>query len=96
MIMFFSATGNCEFAAKRLGEKLGDEVQSLLPKFREKDRSPMYSEKPWVIASPVYVAEMPRIVSEWLRITPLNTRRNRRFRGGFLLCDYFFTGTRIL
>ena len=72
MILYFSATGNSAFAAKRIAQKLGDEAVSLLPRLRGNDRSPLRSEKPWVIVAPVYVAEMPRIVSAWLKETPLD------------------------
>ena len=76
MILYFSATGNCAFAAKRIAEKLGDEAVSLLPKLRENDHAPLRSDKPWVIVAPVYVAEMPRIVSAWLKATPLEGCRD--------------------
>ena len=71
MILYFSATGNSAFAAKRIAERIGDEAVSLLEKFRTNDHSALCSEKPWVVVSPVYVAEMPRIVSDWLKETPL-------------------------
>lgn len=71
MILYFSATGNCAFAAKRIADKIGDEAVSLLPKFRENDHTPLHSDKPWVVVAPVYVAEMPRLVRDWLLATPL-------------------------
>ena len=64
MILYFSATGNCAFAAKRIAEKTGDELVNLLGKFRANDHSPLRSEKPWVVVAPVYVAEMPRLVRD--------------------------------
>lgn len=76
MILYFSATGNCAFAAKRIAEKIGDEAVSLLPKFRENDHAALRSEKPWVVVAPVYVAEMPRLVRDWLRATPLTGSRD--------------------
>ena len=76
MILYFSATGNCAFAAKRIAEKIGDEAVSLLEKFRENDHTALRSEKPWVVVAPVYVAEMPRLVRDWLRATPLNGSRD--------------------
>ena len=76
MILYFSATGNSAFAAKRIAERIGDEAVSLLEKFRANDHSALYSEKPWVVVSPVYVAEMPRIVSDWLKETPLTGCRD--------------------
>ena len=63
MILYFSATGNCAFAAKRIAERTGDEAVNLLEKFRANDHSALHSEKPWVVVSPVYVAEMPRLLA---------------------------------
>ena len=79
MILYFSATGNCAFAAKRIAQKLGDECVNLLPKLREDDHAALRSEKPWVIVAPVYVAEMPRIVSAWLKATALEGSRDIYF-----------------
>lgn len=76
MILYFSATGNCAFAAKRIAERIGDEAVNLLEKFRANDHSALRSEKPWVIVSPVYVAEMPRLVRDWLKATPLTGSRD--------------------
>ena len=76
MILYFSATGNCAFAAKRIAGRIGDEAVSLLEKLRTDDHSPLHSEKPWVVVSPVYVAEMPRIVRDWLKATPLTGSRD--------------------
>ena len=76
MILYFSATGNCAFAAKRIAERTGDEAVNLLEKFRANDHSALRSEKPWVVVSPVYVAEMPRLVRDWLKATPLTGSRD--------------------
>ena len=76
MILYFSATGNSAFAAKRIAKKIGDEAVSLLPKLRDNDHRALRSEKPWVLVAPVYVAEMPRIVSAWLKATPLEGCRD--------------------
>ena len=76
MILYFSATGNCAFAAGRIAERVGDEAVSLLEKLRSNDHSALHSEKPWVVVSPVYVAEMPRLLADWLRATPLTGSRD--------------------
>ena len=76
MILYFSATGNCAFAARRIAEKTGDEAVSLLEKFRNDDHTALHSDRPWVIVAPVYVAEMPRLVRDWLLDTPLRGSRD--------------------
>lgn len=71
MILYFSGTGNSEYAAKRIGEAIGDEVRNLFEKIRNNDFSEMHSGRPWVVVVPTYAWRIPRIVQEWLRRTPL-------------------------
>ena len=71
MILYFSATGNTRFVAERLAKCLEDESLNLLDRIRRGDCSPIHSDKPFVICSPIYVCEMPRFLSDFLRKTPL-------------------------
>lgn len=79
MILYFSATGNTQFVALRLAERLGDEVLNLLDRIRRGDCSPLHSDKPFVICAPTYVCEMPRFLTDWLRKTPLVGNRDVYF-----------------
>lgn len=71
MVLYFSATGNTRFVARELAKRLDDEALDLLDRIRRGDHSPIHSEKPFVICSPVYVCEMPRFFADFLRKTPL-------------------------
>ena len=79
MILFFSGTGNSEYAAKRIGKEIEDEVLNLFPKIRCRDFSEMYSDSPWVIIIPTYAWRIPRIVQEWLEKTNLAGNKNIYF-----------------
>ena len=52
MILYFSATGNTRFVARRLATLLGDESLDLLDRSRRGDHSPIRSDRPFVICSP--------------------------------------------
>ena len=67
MVLFFSATGNTEFIARQLALKLGDGCLNLLDRVKRGDHSPIHSEKPFIICAPVYVCEMPRFMSAYLK-----------------------------
>ena len=67
MVLYFSATGNTEFIAKELARCLDDECVNLLERFKSQDHSVLHSEKPFVICAPVYVCEMPRFMSRYLK-----------------------------
>lgn len=67
MILYFSATGNTEFIAKELAKQLDDECINLLTRIKKQDYSDLTSEKPYIICAPVYVCEMPRFLSKYLK-----------------------------
>lgn len=79
MILYFSATGNSEYAAERIGKEIQDQTVNLFEKIREHDFSEMYSEKPWVIVAPTYCWQMPRILRDWLANTELKGSRDIYF-----------------
>lgn len=66
MILYFSATGNTEFVAKEIAKKLDDTCLNLLNRVKDKDYTPVESDKPYIICAPVYVCEMPRFMAEYL------------------------------
>ena len=76
MVLYFSATGNTRFIAEELASKLDDESLDLLNRIRQKDYSPIRSEKPFVICVPVYVCEMPSFINELIRNTPFEGNRD--------------------
>lgn len=67
MVLYFSATGNTEFIAKELAERTNDECVNLLERIKSQDFSPIHSEKPFVICAPVYVCEIPRFMTQYLK-----------------------------
>lgn len=79
MIYYFSGTGNSAYVARRLAEKLGEEAQDLLPKLRSRDHTPVNSARPFVFVAPVYGWQLPHLVRDWLRATPLAGSREAYF-----------------
>ena len=79
MVLYFSATGNTEFIAKELAKRLDDECVNLLDRVRSDNHEPLYSEKPFVICAPVYVCEMPRFMSKYLKKQTLEGSRDVYF-----------------
>jgi len=67
MVLYFSATGNTEYLAKELAKALGDECINLLGRIKGNDHSLLHSETPFIICAPVYVCEMPRFLSKYLK-----------------------------
>ncbi len=72
MIVYFSATGNSRHTAMKIAEVIGDETLDLFESIRNKSFSALYSEKPWVLVCPTYAWQIPHIVRDWLKKTPLN------------------------
>ena len=67
MILYFSATGNTEYIAKELARQLNDECINLLDRIKKDDHSVLHSDTPFIICAPVYVCEMPRFMSKYLK-----------------------------
>jgi len=67
MVLYFSATGNTAFIAREIAKRLDDECVDLLDRIKQQEHAPLHSEKPFVICAPVYVCEMPRFLSKYLR-----------------------------
>lgn len=71
MILYFSATGNSKYVAKRIGKTIGDEIGNLFDKIKNNDFSQIHSERPWVIVVPTYAWRIPHIVEDCLTKTQL-------------------------
>ena len=67
MVLYYSATGNTEYIAQELAKRLDDECIDLLDRIKNQDYTPLHSEKPFIICAPVYVCEMPRFMSKYLK-----------------------------
>ena len=79
MVLYFSATGNTEFIARQLAKRLDDTCVNLLQRIKTQDHSPLHSEKPFVICAPVYVCEMPRFMSKYLKKQVFSGSKNVYF-----------------
>jgi len=79
MILYFSGTGNSAFVAKKIGQYISDDVINLFEKIRNNDYTAMTSEKPWVIVTPTYAWQIPKIVYDWLLKTRLRGNRKIYF-----------------
>lgn len=79
MILFFSGTGNSEYCARFLANRLGDEVLDIKDRIRSKDFSALESERSWVICAPTYAWRMPAVVYDFLRKTELKGSKGLYF-----------------
>ena len=79
MILYFSGTGNSEYAAKRIGAELKEETLNLFHKIQASDYSELHSPRPWVIVAPTYAWRIPRIVQKWLEHTALSGSKDIYF-----------------
>lgn len=79
MILYFSATGNTAFVGNELAKRLNDKAINLLSRIKAKDYTPIHSDKPFVICSPVYVGEMPGFLTDYLKHIDLTGSREAYF-----------------
>lgn len=67
MILCFSATGNSKLIANALSKKLDDEVVSLNNVFKNDLPKKFYSDKPYIIVSPIYGWRLPLIIERLIK-----------------------------
>ena len=79
MILFFTGTGNSEYAARRIGRVTGETPVSLVNRIRAGDTSPLESEAPWVVCAPIYAWQMPHVVRDHIAATELRGSRDMYF-----------------
>lgn len=79
MILFFTGTGNSEYAARRIGRAAGETPVSLAPRLKAGDVSPLESETPWVVCAPTYAWNIPRVVREHIAATELRGNKDVYF-----------------
>lgn len=79
MILFFTGTGNSEYCARFIAERLGQECFDLAERTKIKDFSPIVSEKPWIICAPTYAWRIPATVTDFLLKTELKGSKDVYF-----------------
>ena len=86
MILYFSGTGNSQFAALRIAKLLGeDKAVSINCCLKDEEKREFHSELPLVFVAPIYAWRMPRVVEEWIEHTKFEGNKNAYFiltRGG--------------
>ena len=79
MILYFSATGNTKYLADKLAKDLDDESINLLKRIKENDYSPIKSDKPFIVGSPIYICETPKFFDDYLKKVKLEGNNKMYF-----------------
>lgn len=66
MIIYFSGTGNSRYIAKRIANKLNDNLLNINDKIKENDTKTINVNERLVIVTPTYAWRIPRIVKDWI------------------------------
>ena len=79
MVLYFSATGNSEYVAKYIGNKLNDEVLSITSFLKDNKEIEVSSLTPYLIVCPIYLSTIPTIVYKKLISAKLMGNKNIYF-----------------
>lgn len=79
MIIYFTGTGNSEYVARALADKLDDEVVCSNSYIKEKKTGVFSSEKPYVFVFPVYLSTSPTIFRDFVRSSAFKGNCNAYF-----------------
>lgn len=67
MILYYSGTGNSRYVALRIADQLQDECLDLFTRLRDNDYCEIASQKPFVLVTPTYGWQIPRLLQDWLK-----------------------------
>lgn len=79
MVLYFSATGNSAYVAKKIAQGIEDDLLNLFERIRTDDTGAVFSDRPYVIVAPTYGWQLPRIVRDWILRTELRGSRSCYF-----------------
>lgn len=66
MVLYFSGTGNSQFAALQIAALLEDEAVSINQSMKRGERAAFRSERPLVFVAPTYSWRLPKVVERWI------------------------------
>ena len=70
MILFFSGTGNSQYAARIIAEKTNDEIVSINTLLKQKTPKTLHSpSKPYIFVCPTYAWQIPHVVKDFIEAT---------------------------
>lgn len=79
MILYFSGTGNSQFAATSIAGLIGDEAVSINQYLKSGKSVTIYSEKPLLFVAPTYAWRLPKVVEDWIMSTTFEGNRTACF-----------------
>ncbi len=79
MIIYFTGTGNSEYAAKAIADRLGDEPVCSNTYIKTHRKGDFMSEKPYVFVFPVYLSIVPAIFRDFINSSSFKGNRNAYF-----------------
>ena len=70
MILYFTGTGNSRYVARKIAEKINDEVVSINQLIKQESKDELIStNKPFIFVCPTYAWRLPKVVTEFIRKT---------------------------
>lgn len=79
MIVYFSATGNSQYCANMIAEKLEDQLTDSFSFIQKGIAAELSSETPWVFVAPTYSWQMPHVFEQFIRDTRFSGSRKAYF-----------------
>lgn len=67
MVIYFSATGNSQYAAEAIADRLNDKVICANDIIKQRKTGSFKSSRPWVFVFPVYLSTIPEIFARFIK-----------------------------
>ena len=79
MVIYFTGTGNSEYIARAVADRLSDEVVCANKLIKNGEKGCFESDKPWVFAFPVYLSTIAEIFADFIRAASFSGSRKAYF-----------------
>lgn len=79
MIIYFSGTGNSEYVANMIKDKLEDDIVNAKQLIKNKSYNEFESNKPWIFIAPTYSWKIPRIFKHFITKSSFKGNKNAYF-----------------
>lgn len=79
MILFFTGTGNSQYAAQAIGTAMGETPVSINDYLKKKEYPALTSETPWIFVMPTYAWRIPHVVEDFIRRSSFTGNRKACF-----------------
>lgn len=84
MVIYFTGTGNSQYVAEAIADRLDDEIVRANDYIKEKKTGSFRSVKPFVFVFPVYLSTIAELFADFIRASEFTTKDGHKAKAYFI------------